>query len=104
MNKKNTIRLTESDLKKVISESVKKVLKEGYDDNPPTGYETFFNLGEQYANTVFKELSSKYRNVVDVKVIKEIIKGFELGLWAFAQVGDDYENIRGFGIRRPREY
>ena len=28
MNKKNTIRLTESDLKRVISESVKKVLKE----------------------------------------------------------------------------
>ena len=29
MSKKNTIRLTESDLKKVISESVKRVLKEG---------------------------------------------------------------------------
>jgi hypothetical protein len=28
MNKKNTIRLTESDLKRVISESVKRVLKE----------------------------------------------------------------------------
>ena len=28
MNKKNTIRLTESDLKRVITESVKKVLKE----------------------------------------------------------------------------
>ena len=28
MNKKNTIKLTESDLKRVISESVKKVLKE----------------------------------------------------------------------------
>ena len=32
MSKKNTIRLTESDLKRVISESVKRVLKE-YDDN-----------------------------------------------------------------------
>lgn len=29
MNKKNIIKLTESDLKKVISESVNKVLKEG---------------------------------------------------------------------------
>ena len=33
MNKKNTIRLTESDLKRVISESVKRVLKES-EDNP----------------------------------------------------------------------
>lgn len=32
MNKKNTIRLTESDLKRVISESVKKVLRERYED------------------------------------------------------------------------
>lgn len=33
MSKKNTIRLTESDLKRVISESVKKVLKENNDRN-----------------------------------------------------------------------
>ena len=33
MNKKNTIRLTESDLKKVISESVKRVLKENDIEN-----------------------------------------------------------------------
>jgi hypothetical protein len=32
MSKKNTIRLTESDLKRVISESVKKVLSEGFWD------------------------------------------------------------------------
>lgn len=32
MNRKNTIRLTESELKKVITESVKNILKEGYDD------------------------------------------------------------------------
>lgn len=35
MSKKNTIRLTESDLKRVISESVKKVLKEGRSDFMP---------------------------------------------------------------------
>lgn len=34
MNKKNTIRLSESDLKRVISESVKKVLKEDYVETP----------------------------------------------------------------------
>lgn len=34
MNKKNIIKLTESDLKKVISESVKKVLEEGYNYDP----------------------------------------------------------------------
>lgn len=33
MNKKNTIRLTESDLKKVVLESVKRVLKENDIEN-----------------------------------------------------------------------
>lgn len=50
MAKKNTIRLTESDLKKIISESVKKVLKEDtervinveYDEN------TSFSKGRKY--------------------------------------------------------
>ena len=35
MSKKNIIRLTESALKKVISESVKKVLEEDYNYDPP---------------------------------------------------------------------
>lgn len=34
MSKKNIIKLTESDLKKVISESVNKVLEEGYNYDP----------------------------------------------------------------------
>lgn len=36
MSKKNTIRLTESDLKRAISESVKKVLKEGFNSPLPS--------------------------------------------------------------------
>jgi hypothetical protein len=36
MDKKNTIRLTESDLKRVISKSVKKVLKEGFNSPLPS--------------------------------------------------------------------
>lgn len=32
MNRKNTIRLTESELKNIITESVKNILKEGYED------------------------------------------------------------------------
>lgn len=44
MSKKNTIRLTESDLKRVISESVKKVLMEN-DDFQPHGYRGTSNWG-----------------------------------------------------------
>ena len=42
MNKKNTIRLTESDLKKVISESVKRVLKENDIENRISSLKNFF--------------------------------------------------------------
>lgn len=45
MSKKNTIRLTESDLKRVISESVKKVLKENDDRN---------KLSEQLYNDAYR--------------------------------------------------
>ena len=45
--KKNTIRLTEGELKKVISESVKRVLNEQYEDNDAYGaYE--YNEPEMY--------------------------------------------------------
>lgn len=39
MKKKNTIRLTESELKKVITESVKNIISEHvwYDENPNQG-------------------------------------------------------------------
>lgn len=44
MNKKNTIRLTESDLKRVISESLKRVLKEDYVETPHENKRTFTNF------------------------------------------------------------
>lgn len=49
MSKKNTIRLTESDLKRVITETVKNVLKENSDHMEGLKgemWEAFFNLGE----------------------------------------------------------
>ena len=42
--KKNTIKLTESELKKIISESVKRVLREN-DDFQPHGYRGTSNWG-----------------------------------------------------------
>lgn len=47
MNKKNTIRLTESDLKRVISESVKRVLKEGKFENNRVPYDGWFSDDEE---------------------------------------------------------
>lgn len=44
MNKKNTIRLTESDLKRVISESVKKIVNEGYSTSPYKDYDEIDNI------------------------------------------------------------
>lgn len=58
MNKKNTIRLTESELKKVITESVKRVLKE---DN-------FFNQVDSSRQTGnAKEVMEIYKFLTDVK-------------------------------------
>jgi hypothetical protein len=62
MSKKNTIRLTESDLKRVITESVKKVLRES-EDNPfawdgkyadggsDMNYDEVNDLGRELLNT-----------------------------------------------------
>ena len=44
MSKKNTIRLTESDLKRVISESVKKIVNEGYASSPYKDYNEIDNI------------------------------------------------------------
>lgn len=44
MSKKNTIRITESDLKRVISESVKKIVNEGYSSSPYKDYNEIDNI------------------------------------------------------------
>lgn len=58
MNKKNTIRLTESDLKRVISESVKKVLKEEYttDSNIDDFKSRAYGLSENYIRNMHRLL------------------------------------------------
>ena len=40
--KKRSVRITESELKKIITESVTRILKEAYDDNYPPGFNGHF--------------------------------------------------------------
>ena len=40
--KKRSVRITESELKKIITESVTRILKEAYDDNYPPGFDGHF--------------------------------------------------------------
>ena len=71
MKKKNTIRLTESELKKVITESVKNIISEHvwYDENPNQGMfpEDLENaLGEAYsAVDELLTLSNRYSQTLD---------------------------------------
>lgn len=88
MNKKNTIRLTESDLKRVISESVKKVLKEQLDGNA---------TDNPMINQLWNELMSINRGL-----IKEVLQKYgwgkskELGDGVFKQIVKVSEAINTF--------
>ena len=68
---KNTIRLNESQLKKVVTESVKKIINEhvGYDENPNRGMfpeDLEIALGEAYrAVDKLLTLSYKYSQTMD---------------------------------------
>jgi hypothetical protein len=79
MNK--TIRLTESDFKKVIKESVKKVLNETYHEVRNSGadgvnsFNIFGNeLGEQYKSRMFKRIkSAKNEVVIKSNTLKQLV-------------------------------
>jgi hypothetical protein len=96
MSKKNTIRLTESDLKRVISESVKKVLNEGSvvnnkDDYFGNLYYTSRNaLGETFSDSTGEKdpdrPNSKYARRD---------KGIEYDRWP--RSGDGYKKLKKLG-------
>ena len=70
-SKKNTIRLTESDLKRVISESVKRVLKEGLGKRPYSditdinvSINSMVDMLEKVSETYSGELDDETRNMI----------------------------------------
>lgn len=65
MNRKTTIRLTESELKKVITESVKNILKEEYDDE----YDFQEELIGQIRNDLFSVLKKYDNHLLDSGVM-----------------------------------
>lgn len=72
MSKKNTIRLTESDLKRVISESVKKVLKEEYttDSNIDDFKSRAYRLSENYIRNMH-QLLKEHEDILPQGLIGE---------------------------------
>ena len=90
--KKNTIKLNESTIRKMVVESVRRVLKEyGNDDNSPiwndspqSGYETFTKWGERAAFLIMTEINNKRNeyaeDLFDEEGIEHMCVGFELGL------------------------
>ncbi len=87
-------------LKRIVAESVKKVLKEyGYDSYPESGYESFKKIGEGAAYLVMDKLKKEYANDVDSEAIEHIISEFGYSLRALADVGDIDNGIKGFGIK-----
>lgn len=73
MKKKNTIRLTESELKKVITESVKNIISEHvwYDENPNQGkFPEDLEIALRKADSAVSELltlSNRYSQTLDDK-------------------------------------
>ena len=91
------IKLTESKLKKIVAESVKKALNEsyGYDSYPQTGYEECSRIGERYAYKAFNDLLSTYdQQEIDGECIDKIANSFSFRLWNLAEHGqyDEYTN------------
>ena len=88
MNRKNTIRLTESELKNIITESVKNILKEQQDGNV---------TGNPIINQLWNELMS-----INQGLIKEILQKYgwgkskELGNGVFKQIVKVSEAINTF--------
>lgn len=97
---KNTVKLNESQLRKIVAESVKKVLKEYgnddaspiWNDSPESGYETFTKWGEQAAYMIMREINSKRNEYVedlfDDEAIEFMCSGFKRELEDIIKNGD----------------
>jgi hypothetical protein len=86
MSKKNIIRLTESDLKKVISESVKKVLKEDENNYDPYYEElikkemhNLWDLSEKVPRAYRAEIYSMGNSLQ--ALLQEIQRNYESDNW-----------------------
>ena len=95
---KMKIKLSESRLKQIVAESVKKVLNEsGYDSYPQSGYEEFTRIGVNAAYNIYRQLRDNvhkgHYDSLDGECIQRIIDGFEDKLWALVEHGefDEYE-------------
>ena len=98
--KKNTIKLNEMQLKKIVAESVKKVLKE-YDSSPNSGYEAFMQLGERAAYYVMDLLSKEktHYGKPDEDALFHIKSSFNDNLSVLMDIGDPDFGIKGYGIK-----
>lgn len=100
-NRKNpqTVKLSESQLRGLIAESIKKVIKEyGYDSYPQSGYECFSEIGERAAYDVMRELK-QYKEDIDEEALERVLDGFKHSFMALCEVGDEEAGINSMGIK-----
>ena len=64
MNKKQKIRINESHLRQIVSESVKRVLNEGYGTAPKKDWEMFNSI--EFSDEPFKSIRQNINNLLDV--------------------------------------
>lgn len=97
---KRRIKLTESDLHRIIKESVKKVLKEDYDEI----YDYFSNDNDVNNMRVFDPIESGYINNIsfdeyleDIKIciLKNVIKSYKNLFIAYNKACSNPENVDG---------
>lgn len=66
MNRKNTLRLTETELKRIIAESVKDVLKEDYGDNNHRDY--IYKKGMAKCKKLQQNIEKEWENNPDTTI------------------------------------
>jgi hypothetical protein len=97
--KKNTVKLNENQLRRIITESVKNVIKEyGYDSNPQSGYECFSEIGERAAYNAMRVLK-QYNCDIDEEALQMVLDGFEHSFRALCDVGNEDVGIKGYGAK-----
>mgnify|MGYP003293907898 CR=1 FL=1 len=91
MNKKNTIRFTESELKQIITESVKRVLKEGYSRTE--------NVKENLIVS-FEELEEALTSISDRYSFTNYLQHLSDSIQSACRLIDDMENVSNLKQQR----
>lgn len=102
------IKLNDKNIRNIVAESIKNVIKEyGYDSNPGSGYEKYTELGESMAYQTIDALKKygmyrkidEYGDGLDEEAIEHIISGFKHALVSLVDVGNPDGGVKGLGVK-----